>query len=100
MDGQYTGFVPRIERGDTAIIFLRENGRSVETIEVPIEALPPDARHAGAVLQIRVANGAFVDGTYLLSDTVDRLGPLPGCWIRKTRPPCSSGEVGPELNAG
>ena len=50
----YVAVVDRIVDGKTAVLLLERNENSVEQLDIPVESLPQEGRHEGAVFEIDV----------------------------------------------
>ena len=72
MNGEFTGTVDRIVDGETAVILLEEDGEVIEQVDVPVERLPDPAREDGGVLSVTMADGEFVEASYLEAETTER----------------------------
>ncbi|WP_284014761.1 DUF3006 domain-containing protein [Halobaculum litoreum] len=69
-DGTYTVVVDRIEDG-LAALEVRDGDDSYELLVEPA-ALPADARHANAVVDVEIVDGEIVDAVYDAAETDER----------------------------
>lgn len=72
MTESYIGAVDRIVDGKTAVILLEEDGEVIEQLNVPVEQLPDEAQEGGAILEVTVDDGDFVNAEYLAAETNQR----------------------------
>jgi hypothetical protein len=75
-DGTYTAVLDRFETGADderlAVLMLEADGETVGDLVVGAADLPGDARHADAVLEVDVADGALASATYRPAETEER----------------------------
>ena len=82
-DGDYTAVLDRFEHRDTAeedteeatelaVLLLERDGDLVDQLVVKTTALPKDARHQDAVLQVRVEGEKLLNVTYEAETTERR----------------------------
>ena len=55
-DGEYTAVVDAIEDG-LATVFFEQDGEEVGSAVIDAKTLPVDARHADAILTVKIADG-------------------------------------------
>ncbi|OVE82897.1 DUF3006 domain-containing protein [Natronolimnobius baerhuensis] len=72
MTETYIATLDRIVDGQTAVLLLEENGKTVDQLDVDVTKLPPEAQHEGAVLEIAVEAGEFCDAEYRPDATQSR----------------------------
>lgn len=72
LDGTYIGAVDRIVDGETAVILLEADGEVVDQLDIDVTRLPADGQHEGAILEVEVERGEYVDATYLPERTTER----------------------------
>ena len=70
-DGEYTGVVDSIEDG-LATVFVEQDGGEVADATLPASDLPPDGRHADAILSLTIEGGAITDAVYESETTQQR----------------------------
>lgn len=80
---EYTGVVDRIIDDDAVVLLENDDGDVVGQRELPVERLPEDGRHEGALFDVCVQDGAIVGLSYRpeteaerrkrLAETLDRL---------------------------
>ncbi|QCC51426.1 DUF3006 family protein [Halapricum salinum] len=62
-DGEYTAVVDTVEDG-LATVFFEQHGDEVGDAVLEASILPEDARHADAVLTVKITNGNLLDAEY------------------------------------
>lgn len=72
MSDTYIGVVDRIVDEKTAVILLEKDGEVVEQLDLAVDRLPEDGQHGGAVLEVKLKDGAFSEASYLPDWTEDR----------------------------
>ena len=70
-DGTYTAVVDNVE-DDLATVFFEEDGSEVASAVLDASALPAAGQRANAVLSARVVDGAVVNWTVDLEETITR----------------------------
>ena len=70
-DGTYTVVVDAIEDGQ-ARLFIEQDGEEVGDAVVSASQLPEDGRHADAILQATIADGALAALRYRPDETTER----------------------------
>ena len=70
-DGTYTAVVDAIEDG-RGRLFIEQDGEDVGDAVVPASQLPEDGRHADAILQATIADGALAALRYRPDETIER----------------------------
>ena len=70
-DGTYTVVVDAIEDGQGRL-FIEQDGEDVGDAVVPASQLPEDGRHADAILQATIADGALAALRYRPDETTER----------------------------
>ena len=70
-NGQYTAVVDSIEDG-FATVFVEADGEDIGNAVIDAPELPEDGRHADAILQVRIADGAAVEWEYDAEATESR----------------------------
>jgi hypothetical protein len=74
-DGRYLAVLDRFEAGADgrlAVLVLERGGETRGRLVVAADELPGEARHADAVLEVRVSDGALAAATYLPEVTAER----------------------------
>ncbi len=72
MPARYTAVLDRIVDGETAVLLLEEDGSVTAERTVPLEELPADGRHEGAVFEVRADEDSILDTTYQAEDERER----------------------------
>ncbi|SEP10425.1 Protein of unknown function [Halogranum amylolyticum] len=68
---QFTGVIDRFE-DDLAVILLEANGEVVDELVLEREAIPTEAAHPDAVLEVTLVDGEVTDLSYDATETTDR----------------------------
>jgi hypothetical protein len=90
-DGCYTAVVDSVEDG-VATVFFEDDGEEVGDAILDASDLPERARHADAVLQVTVVDGALVGSEYDAERTADRAERAQDRFDRLSERPPSDGE--------
>ncbi len=72
MTDTYIATLDRIVDGQTAVLLLEADDETVDQLDVHITALPAEARHEGAVLEVTLEAGDLRDADYLPAVTQSR----------------------------
>lgn len=90
-NGGYTAVVDSVENG-SATVFLERDGQEIGDAVLDPTALPEAGRHADAVLDITVVDGALTDATYDPVTTERRAERAQSRFDRLSERPPSDGE--------
>jgi len=72
MTETYTATIDRIVDGQTAVLLLEEDNKTVDQLDVDVTTLPPEAEHEGAVLEVVVEASELCEAEYLPEVTQSR----------------------------
>ncbi len=72
MTETHTATIDRIVDGQTAVLLLEEDDKTVDQLDVAVTTLPPEAQHEGAVLEITVEANELCEAEYLPEVTQSR----------------------------
>ncbi|GAB7018277.1 DUF3006 domain-containing protein [Halostagnicola bangensis] len=72
MSSKYTAVLDRIVDGKTAVLLLEEGGSVTQERTVPIEELPADGQHEGAVFEVRADEDSILETAYKAEDERER----------------------------
>ena len=70
-DGRYAATVDRIEEG-LAVVLIERDGDVIDERTVPVDRVPEDARHDGAVLDVEIRDGQLRGISYDEERTEER----------------------------
>lgn len=71
MTDTYTAVIDRIVEG-TAVLLLEVDGETVDQFDVPLEGIPEDGRHEGAVFEATVTDDELAGLEYRPETEADR----------------------------
>ena len=71
MSETYTGVIDRIVEGN-AVLLLEAEGETVDQRDLPVETVPADGRHEGAVFEVTTEDGKIASMEYRPDTEADR----------------------------
>lgn len=93
-DGRYLAVLDRFETGADgrlAVLVLERGGETRGRLVVAADELPGEARHADAVLEVEVGDGALAEASYLPEVSADRADDAQDRFDRLAHGPCGEG---------
>ena len=90
-DGEYTAVVDNVEDG-LATVFFERDGEEQGDAVLEATRLPPDARHADAVLSVTLGDGRIGAASYDPEETADRSEAAQSRFDRLSRRPPSESD--------
>ena len=90
-DGEYTAVVDNVEDG-LATVFFERDGEEQGDAVLEATRLPPDARHADAVLSVTLGDGRIEAASYDPEETADRSEAAQSRFDRLSRRPPSESD--------
>ena len=91
-DGEYTAVVDNVEDG-LATVFFERDDEEVGNAVLEVSRLPPDGRHADAILSVTLGGGRIESASYEPEQTEDRKAAAQDRFDRLSKRPPSDEET-------